>query len=79
MAERVLNFVNAGEQDVSEVKISTGVHPASPADPRARVTYTISYPDRDLANPLSLEEEFAKAAEAIIADANTRGVPPGHP
>lgn len=78
MAERVLNFVNAGEQDVSEVKISTGIHPAAPAAPTARLTYTISYPGTDAANPLSLEEEFAKAAEAIIKDANNRGVPPGH-
>lgn len=79
MAERVLNFVNAGEQDVSEVKISTGVHPASPVNPLARISYTISYPGTDAKNPLSIEEEFAKAAEAIIADANKRGVPPGHP
>jgi len=79
MAERVLKFLNAGEQDVSEVKISTGVHPTSPANPLARITYTVSYPEVSTPNPLSLEEEFAKAAEAIIADAKNRGVPPGHP
>lgn len=79
MTERVLNFVNAGEQDVSEVKISTGVHPAGPANPLARVTYTISYPGVDALNPLTLKEEFAKAADAIIEDANNRGVTPGHP
>ncbi|ATM95488.1 Uncharacterised protein [Yersinia frederiksenii] len=77
MAERVLNFINAGEQDVSEVIISTGVHLASPADPLAKVTYTISYPSQSATNPLSLKEEFAKAAEEITSDANNRGVPPG--
>ena len=79
MAERVLNFVNAGEQDVSEVKISTGVHPAGPASPQARISYTISYPGTGALNPLTLKEEFAKAADAIIDDANARGVTPGNP
>lgn len=79
MADRVLTFVNAGEQDVSEVTISTGVHSTTPANETERVTYVISYPEKSTANPLTLKEEFAKAAEAIVADANNRNVPPGHP
>jgi len=77
MTERKINFVGAGEQDVSEVTISTGTHPVSPADTVARVTYTISYPDSSARNPLNLEESFSEAAKAIINDANARGVTPG--
>jgi hypothetical protein len=82
MTERVLNFVNAGDQDVSEVKISTGVHPAGPANPLARVTYTISYPDpKDGGKAeaaVALKESFIKAADCIIEDAKERNATPGH-
>ena len=47
MTERKLNFVRAGEQDASEITISTGTHAASVASPVARETYTISYPGDD--------------------------------
>lgn len=77
MTERKINFVGAGEQDVSEVTISTGTHPVSPADVAARVTYTISYPEKSAVNPLELEESFAEAAKAIVEDAHARGVTPG--
>ena len=79
MAERVLNFVNAGDQDVSEVTISTGVHSASPTDSAnpLRVTYTVSYPDPPDTN--AFREEFVRAADAIINDAENRGVTPGQP
>lgn len=82
MAERKLNFVNAGEQDVSEVRISTGLHPASLAAAEGRVTYTISYPGPRPGTPTEaaadhLKEMFVKAAETIANDANERDVTPG--
>ena len=77
MTERKINFIGAGEQDVSEVTISTGTHPVSSGAIAARVTYTISYPEKSVANPLELEESFSEAAKAIINDAHTRGVTPG--
>lgn len=77
MADRVLHFVNSGEQDVSEVRISTGVHTASPANPLAKITYTVSYPQTVAATPQSLKETFAKAADAIIDDASKPGFNPG--
>ncbi len=80
MTERVLNFVNAGDQDVSEVKISTGVHPAGPASPLARVTYTIAYPGGggNVEAAVALKESFIKAADSIIEDAKERNATPGH-
>ena len=84
MSDRKLTFVKAGDQDVSEVTISTGTHTAEPAAIANRFTYTISYPgvapSED--NPIidaqaDLREKFSAAAEAIITDANERGVPIG--
>ncbi|NOJ21075.1 hypothetical protein [Vibrio jasicida] len=77
MADRKINFIGAGEQDVSEVTISTGSHPVSPADIAARVTYTVSYPEKSAVNPLEINESFAEAAQALINDAAARGVTPG--
>ena len=76
MADRTLNFINAGDQDVSEVKISTGTHTASEGNVNKRVTYTVSYPGNGVAksNQQALEENFAKAAKEIIKDAKERKV-----
>ncbi|MFC7050786.1 hypothetical protein [Emcibacter nanhaiensis] len=73
MAERKLKFVGAGDQDVSEVTISTGTHRVSEAEPTRRVTYTISYPSE------AINKAFKEAAEHIIEDAKKRGVEPGQP
>ncbi len=87
MAERKLNFINAGDQDVSEVTISTGTEKARPADAVFRQTYTVSYPgggggggnDKNNVQPLTLEQKFIAAAKAIEEDATQRGVTPGEP
>lgn len=77
MTKRTINFVGAGEQDISEVTISTGTHPVTGAPTTKRVTYTISYPEADARNPLTIQDSFAEAAKAIVADAQQRGVDPG--
>ncbi|WP_417318364.1 hypothetical protein [Emcibacter sp.] len=73
MAGRKLNFVGAGEHDISEVTISTGTHNVKETDKTRRVTYTISYNEKDLL------KAFNQAAEEIIKDAKKRGVEPGQP
>jgi hypothetical protein len=84
MSDRKLTFVRAGDQDVSEVTISTGRHAAATAAAANRYTYTISYPgvapsDENPAMDAQadLREKFSAAAEAVIKDANERGVPIG--
>ncbi|MCR9221868.1 MAG: hypothetical protein NXI21_16710 [Alphaproteobacteria bacterium] len=77
MAERVLNFVNAGDQDVSEVTISTGRHEAGPVETTRRITYTISYPTPAPNSVQAFEETFAAAAKEIVKDAEARDVEPG--
>lgn len=71
---RVLHFVNAGERDVSEVVISSGVHKAGPTDASFEISYKISYGMESDQNPLSLKEEFAKAADAILLDAKNNKI-----
>lgn len=66
---RVLHFVNAGEQDVAEVIISSGIHKAGPGDKAWEISYKISYGSGSAQNPLSLKKEFARAADAILVDA----------
>jgi hypothetical protein len=75
MAQRKLTFVKAGDQDASEVTISTGVHVAAVAPVNARETYTISYPGGGGAK--GLKEKFDAAAQAVIDDAAARNVPIG--
>jgi hypothetical protein len=77
MAKRKLTFVKAGHQDASEVTISTGTHIAAVAPVLARETYTISYPTGGGGD--ALKEKFAAAAQAIIDDADARGVQIGEP
>lgn len=72
MATRTLHFVKAGDNDASEVTISTGTHIAAIAPVFARETYTISYPGGGGAN--ALREKFDAAAQALIDDAAARGV-----
>ena len=72
MAQRTLNFVRAGDNDASEVTISTGTHVAGIAPMVARETYTISYPGGG--GGIALKEKFAAAAQAVIDDSATRKV-----
>ncbi len=78
MAERKLTFVRAGDNDVSEVTISTGTHIAGTAPVVARETYTISYPGGggggQPGNPTIFKEKFNDAAEKIIEDSIARKV-----
>lgn len=71
---RVLHFINAGKQDVSEVIIGSKVHPTNPADKLAKISYTISYFDQALENPALLKEEFARAADAVLIDSGKHGI-----
>ncbi|WP_298910956.1 hypothetical protein [uncultured Psychrobacter sp.] len=71
---RVLHFINAGKQDVSEVVIGSKVHPTNPADQLAKISYTISYFDQTLENPALLKEEFARAADAVLIDSKKHGI-----
>ncbi|TCB77251.1 hypothetical protein [Acinetobacter sp. ANC 4173] len=69
---RKITFVKAGDNDVSEVTISSGTHIAKVAPIVARETYTISYPGGGGA--VALKEKFAAAAQAVIDDAAARNV-----
>jgi hypothetical protein len=77
MTERKLNFVKAGDNDASEVIISTGLHIANVASELERISYTISYPgggDGIVLDGAALKEKFESAADAIINDASVRKV-----
>eukprot|EP00456_Euglypha_rotunda_P090572 TRINITY_DN9496_c0_g1_i1.p3 TRINITY_DN9496_c0_g1~~TRINITY_DN9496_c0_g1_i1.p3 ORF type:complete len:100 (-),score=26.09 TRINITY_DN9496_c0_g1_i1:11-310(-) len=76
MAQRTLRFVRAGDNDVSEVTISTGTHIAGAASVVARETYTISYPGGGggSGGGKTLKAKFEDAAQAVIDDAAARGV-----
>ena len=68
MADRTLNFINAGDQDVSEVKISTGTHTASEGNVNKRVTYTVSYPGNGVAksNSRHLKKILQKQQKKLL-------------
>ena len=65
--DRKITFIGAGEQDISEVTISSGTHTVETASSSDRVTYTISYPEQRPGSR-SLAEQFQEAAEAVEAE-----------
>lgn len=71
---RVMHFINAGKQDVSEVVIGSTVHPTNPADKLAKISYTISYFDEIMEDQALLKEEFSRAADAVFLDSKNHKI-----